>query len=170
MNTEENDTYILRACLNTIYDVCDEIDAGGTEIEFNGRKITLRKLFEIETTAYLLYLTASDKNISEEEIAFVNDLMSRTYYMEKCVKFINQTHMLEGDFGSTTPLSTKILSEYTREHGNDISEKLVKLYDGLGLALMNADKTFAQPEQQAHRDYIRLLRGYLELSAPEEEE
>lgn len=154
----------LRACLNRIYDVCDELDQAETSVEVSGMKLSVRKLFEIEATAYLLYLTVSDNIVDEEEIRVINSVMGRTYSLEECLKMVDIFGMRNPEFGKSTPASFKLLSDHTRRQGADIADTLIVFYEVLGTVLLAADDTLAEREAQAQKSYIHLLRGYKALN------
>lgn len=160
---------MLRRSLRSIYDVCEQCDAQGMEVEFCGARLTVRRLFEIEVTAYLLYLAAADKIVSQEEVDFINDLMGREYSLEKCTEFVSGHRMLVEGFSKTTPLSFKLLSDFSEQAGKDISDVLISFYDVLGLVLATSDEVLAVQEAEARTGYIYLLRGYKALRGAEEE-
>jgi hypothetical protein len=153
----------LRRYLRSIYDVCECADADGVSIEFAGTELGLRRLFEIDITAYLLYLTASDTIIAQEEIDFVNELMGRSYSIDECTEQIERSGLMGNSFDNETPLSFKLLVDYTRHQGKDISDTLMSFYDALGVCIANIDNEYVAVEDSARRNYIYLLRGYKEL-------
>lgn len=163
---------MLRKYLRSIYDVCEQRDAQGVEVEFCGARLTLRQLFEIEVTAYLLYLAAADKIVSQEEIDFINELMGREYSLEECTKFVT-SHQMQGDsFAKTTPLSFKLLSDTGLQgaDGTDIADVLISFYDVLGYVISASSEGLVPSEAEARANYIYLLRGYKMLAGSEEED
>ena len=159
----------LRRYLRSIYDVCEACDAAGTTVEFMGLSPSVRQLFEIEVTAYLAYLTAADGIIEQEEVDFVNSLMSRDYSLQDCLAFVTEHDMLAEGFTTSVPVSFKLLAEFTAARGNDITDVLISFYAGLSAALASSDSRIAAAEQEASRDYLHLLRGYKALVSHEEE-
>ncbi len=168
MRVNEEQMDMLRVCLNKVYDVCDELAADGTSVEIQGTKLSVRQLFEIEATAYMLYLTVSDSLIDEEEVETINRIMGRTYSLDDCVKMVDEFGMRDSEFGKGTPVSFKLLSDYTRANGADIADTLTAFYDALGTALVTADDEMALREAEAHRSFIHLLRGYSALTEAED--
>lgn len=167
MQITEEQMNDLRRYLRSIYDVCEQADSDGVTVEVGKVALSLRRLFEIDITAYLLYLTASDKIISQEEIDFVNELMGRAYSIEECTAQIEQSGLMGDSFDAETPLSFKFLVDYTRRQGKDISDTLMSFYDVLGACIAGIDDDFTAVEDNARRSYIYLLRGYKELGEPE---
>lgn len=166
MQATEEQIDTLRKCLTKIYDVCEQAELDGTHASVHGHELTLRQLFEIEVTAYLFYVTASDGEISQEEVDFINSLMSRDYSLEGCVRFLDQLRE-NGDwegFGRSTPVSFKLLSDYTEGRIDDI---LISFYDVLGLCIIGADNRLAAGEEDARKQFVYLLRGYKELHSGE---
>ena len=166
MQVHAESTALLRKCLRAIYDVCEQCDAEGIEVQLAGVKLTVRRLFEIEVTAYLFYLAAADRVISQEEVDFINGLMGRGYSLEMCSKFVaeHSQQMTGEQFAKTTPLSFKILTRFTAGKGADISDVLISFYEALGHVLAASDSNLATSEQEARTNYVYLLRGYKMLS------
>ena len=167
MQVTEEQMDMLRACLNKIYDVCDAMDLAGTTVALGSEHFTMRKLFEIEVTAYLLYLSISDRVIEQSEVDMLNRIMGRTYSLDDCVRLVEAHGMHDPSFGKHTPASFKMLCEYTQAQGESIADTLISFYDVLGLVLATADDEFALPEAEAHKGYMDILRGYKELNGPE---
>lgn len=166
MQATREQTATLRNYLTKIYDVCEEAQNAGVQAEVRGRRLTVRQLFEIEVTAYLFYVTAADGKISQEEVDFVNSLLSRDYSIDDCIDFIEEAHITGDEFAKTTPVSFKLLSDYTEGRIDDI---LISFYDVLGLCVAGADNRLEAGEDDAHRRFIYTLRGYKELHAPDAE-
>lgn len=160
----------LRRCLRSIYDVCEECGADGAGVEFMGVKMSIRQLFELEVTAYLLCLTAADGVFSEEEIAFVNELMGRDYSLEKCMRFVSEHRMASQSFTKSMPVSFKILVDWSASRGKDVSDVLLSFYAGLSAAMASSDDEIARQEREVAKEYLHLLRGYKALKTAEREE
>lgn len=163
MQVTEEQLDLLRACLNKIYDECDSIDASGTTFEFDGERITVRKLFEVETTAYMLYLTISDRIVEQAEVDIINKIMGRTYSLDDCLDLVDAHGMRDPKFGERTPVSFKLLCDNAGERSADMADTLIAFYDVLGVVLATSDGAFALPEEEAYKNYLRLLRGYKAL-------
>ena len=156
----------LRRCLRSIYDVCEECDRAGVSASFMGHEFSVRQLFEIEVTAYLMYLTAADGVVNQEEIDFINDVMSRDYELDACVAFATQHRLTGAEFASSTPLSFRLLIEHAPEQGDgqaSMSDVLISFYMSLSAALATSDADVAPDEQTAVKSYLHLLRGYQAL-------
>ena len=168
MQVTEEQLDMLRACLNKIYDQCDALDASGLEVDFDGTRVTVRKLFEVETTAYMLYLTISDRVIEDSEVDMINKIMGRTYSLDDCVALVEAHGMRDPKFGERTPISFKLLCENAGERADDMADTLISFYDVLGLVMATSDDVIALPEEEAHKGYMRLLRGYKALNEADE--
>lgn len=169
MKIEPEQLDVLRTYLASIYDACEKAGTAGVSATVNGEKLNLRQLFEIETTAYLMYLSASDNVIEEDEIAFINSLMSRTYSLDGCVKFIESSQMSAEEFLSQPPVSFKLLAAYGGADYADAMDALISFYDVLGMALSQVDDNLTLPERNAYKGFIYMLRGYKALNEPQQD-
>lgn len=169
MKIEPEQLDVLRTYLASIYDACEKASAAGVSATVNGEKLNLRQLFEIETTAYLMYLSASDNVIEEDEVAFINSLMSRTYSLDDCVKFIESSQMSAEEFLSQPPVSFKLLAAYGGADYDDAMDALISFYDVLGMALSEVDDNLALPERNAYKSFVYMLRGYKALNEPQQD-
>ena len=131
--------------------------------------LSLKKLLRLEIAQYLMYLSASDGRIDDNEVTVYQVITGFGDKAHDIIDFIKENNIYSTSFESTVPFSMKIAveAEYIRlrstgeflEH--TLPELLLGLYEHIGLTLIQADGGVTYNERRDLNIYLNTLKEYM---------
>ena len=143
----------LQRFLNLCDDMNERIFADG-----NG---SLKNEVKVDLLYFLLYLSYSDKNVSDKEIECIN------YYFDEEYKESDQLFSAESkDRELSVPVSLTYFikidnDNYTeQEMVSTLTAEMIGLYKKLGMEIICSDRALVMTEFKDYEDYISMMETY----------
>lgn len=132
-----------------------------------GKECTFSKLAFVELEKFLLFLTASDGMIEDEEVELFNYLHSNNLTAEQLKNLIVETRAYSSDFASTFPTCLSLavmLDEAARKRDASISltDTMLETYKTCGKLLLGIDGDIDKSEVEDLVSYIEMLERGIE--------
>lgn len=148
-----------------IYDKLEEVGA----IERFSDSLSWRDVLRLDVAQYLMYLSASDGKIDENEVTVYQVVTGFGDNASKIVDAIKRNKIYSTTFESTVPLSLKtaVEAEYkllrVTGESRDVTlpELVVDLFESIGTLLIQADGGVTYNERRDFNIYMDTLRGYM---------
>ena len=121
--------------------------------------------FRIDLAFYMLYLSKSDNNISDEELAAVIDITRLDLTPQELLAIAGPKGVLTDDYPAKVPESFRTLVEIDRktkaEGGVAAAAPVILLmYEVVGEHLMKADGAETDDEKANYKAYLDMLDDY----------
>ena len=131
--------------------------------------ISLKNLLKLDIAQYLMYLSASDGRIDDNEVIVYQVVTGYGDKLQDIIKYIKDNRIYSTSFESTVPYSMKIAveAEYVRlrvtgktlEH--PLPELVFNLYEYIGMTLIQADGGVTYNERRDYNIYLNTLKEYM---------
>ena len=121
--------------------------------------------FRIDLAFYMLYLSKSDNNISDEELTAVIDITKLDLTPKELLAIAGPKGVLTEDYPTKVPESFRVLVDIDKktkaEGGIAAAAPVVLLmYEVVGEHLMNADGATTEDEMVNYKAYLDMLDDY----------
>ena len=132
-------------------------------------QFSLRKVLELDIASFLMFLSASDGVIDEDEVELYQAVTGYTDNVDEIVDFIVENNIYSAEFESTIPISMKIAVEAERnyhkimemDHRYTFPGMLYNLYERIGKALIGIDGSITAEERRDYSVYLANLKEYI---------
>ena len=132
-------------------------------------QFSLRKVLELDIAGFLMFLSASDGVIDEEEVELYQAVTGYTDSVDEIVDFIVENNIYSAEFESTIPISMKVAVEAERnyhkimemDHRYTFPGMLYNLYERIGKALIGIDGSITAEERRDYSVYLTNLKEYI---------
>lgn len=168
-------TNVLLEELNECIDMCNEIEKHGIVKQI--LKATLANNLKFELLKFVIYMSALDGPLSDEEIDFMKDILGFDMDAVKVVSFKYEHHLNTSDYEREIPMVLKffVLTDAGNKipdskYGKERAKKLVKLYQEIGQTFIVCNNRIADQEVDCMTRIIRKYEEYLSefgLARPE---
>lgn len=168
-------TNVLLEELNECIDMCNEIEKHGIVKQI--LKATLANNLKFELLKFVIYMSALDGPLSDEEIVFMKDILGFDMDAVKVVSFKYEHHLNTSDYEREIPMVLKffVLTDAGNKipdskYGKERAKKLVKLYQEIGRTFIVCNNRIADQEVDCMTRIIRKYEEYLSefgLARPE---
>ena len=143
-------------------DVCDTLErlTAGT-----GLPEGLGAIAKQEMGMFMMYLAASDGEISQEEADLISETCDLDLTVESVAEYIDDNDLYSEAFEQKEPVSLKVMvaaDNVLYQSGQSISgsEALLETYRALGIGLITADDVVTGNEEQDLNIYINMMTEY----------
>jgi len=147
---------------NIVDNMCNAIDAIGG---IAGLTEDLGTIARVEMGLFMMYLSASDGEVSWEEAELISGACGLNLTVEGLAEFIDENRLYSEAFEQQVPVSLKILvaaDNVLHEEGESISGslELIECYRALGIGLINADEEVDPNEERDMDTYLKMMTDY----------
>ena len=157
-----------RTLLEKIYELCDTLDETPVGIKnLVDSDLTSRKVFFVEVSKFIMYLSASDGNVSWAEANYIGDLMGGAISPSQITDLIKENNIYSTQFEKEVPMTLKLfvkadnmLADAGKLDGNYSSDLLINFYEALGQDFCNCDSVGGN-EREDLAIYLGTLRDYV---------
>lgn len=152
--------------------LCNMLDRNGlwNSPEFAGS--SLKEIFRHNIGEFLLYLAASDLNISDEEAYMYNEITGFSGDKEKMAQYINDNDIYSCSFESEVPLIFRLIRECENNEiqnkkkvnvnlNKSYSELFAEFFLLLANVFIEVDDEVAIPEMEDSNIYMNTIRKYI---------
>lgn len=152
--------------------LCDLLDENGlwNTPEYAGVK--LKDIFRHNLAEYLLYLSASDNFITDEESAMYNEVTGFNGDKNKMISYINENEIYSARFETEVPLIFRLIKECEKNEllqEQPLSINLNKSYSELfadffllaSNVFIEVDDEVAFPEMEDSNIYMNTIKKYI---------
>lgn len=161
---------VLKANINAMYGLCDTLDEGpfGLKQISEDGEVSTRQALRIDLMMFLMYLSASDGTVEEEEAEFLEEYLDWDLSPEQIKKFIKERKIYSTRFENEVPLVMKLLVRTDQalcekgEHEKLVSELLYEIYNELGKEFLACDSDIDDNEVQDLTIYLNTLKKYIQ--------
>ncbi|MGI6721842.1 MAG: AAA family ATPase [Anaerovoracaceae bacterium] len=158
----------LREKLDDAFQSCVIIEAlyietGHIEIELPDG---LSKALKTDLGSFLMYLSASDGNISDKEADFINDCLEWSLDADGVQRLIDSQNIRSEHFENTIPMTMQIfvavdqIKRYSGESPSD-GAYLIDLFEKAGKEFLACDDDVSEDEVNDYSRYIAKLKDYV---------
>jgi len=161
--------YELRQRVDLILGLADTID--GTPTGLHSSEISLRNCVRTEWLKFLMYLSASDGQISWEESEFIHDYLDFDLDTDGIHQLVLENNIYSEDFENEVPISIQIFAKtdnaYYEATGNkrekdEISVSLLRrMFLALGQELLACDDEITDDEINNLTIYMNMLDDFI---------
>ena len=163
-----NDKDMLHAkqYFNKIADICDTIDAKGWWNKPDNVNLTLRDILQNDIEDFIMYLSASDGDVSSEEIDAYQAItgLSKEHFQSKGTRTAASP-----DFRDEPPFIFKVLSRAEinaiargAKFESSVLGNVMALYRVIGHTIMSADGDISQEEKKDFDIIMETIANYIE--------
>lgn len=156
----------LKTLIDRTQEVCDKIDA----LNGNNGELKLRDMLAKDFVSYVLYLSASDGKIDEQESKFLYEYFGIKLTPDEMAKYIEDNEIYSVEFEREVPKSLKVFTKFDSvliEKGVTAitqvfsSELLIIIFRGIGEAMIRIDGEVDGSEIADWQMYIAMLDSYV---------
>lgn len=163
--------YIMTAKKNfdSLLTLCEVIDNNGLW-DKRGQDLSLINIFRGDIARFMLYLSASDGNLSPEEAQAFRTITGFTDSVDALIQLIRDHNLYSTAFESTVPMSVKIVTEAERNllamgaklHPDTTVQALfIDFFESVGGIMLGSDDGVTENEQRDLGIYMNTLRQYM---------
>ena len=168
----KNEIMYVKKYYEKLCGLCDLLDENKLwdTPEFEG--VHLRDIFRHNLAEYLLYLSASDNTITDEESAMYNEVTGFNGDKNKMISYINDNDIYSARFESEVPLIFRLIkecekNELLQEHPLSInmnksySELFADFFLLASNVFIEVDDEVAVPEMEDSNIYLNTIKKYI---------
>ena len=142
--------------------MCSMIETFGT---MGGLEAGAGDNARMELAGFMMYLSASDGQIVEEEAKAVSEICGIDITTDKMSELIEKFHIYTKSFGNKVPGTFELMVAadiVIAESGREamLSRNMLETYAFVGAALITADSDLDAKEEKDFRKYIKMLEKY----------
>lgn len=164
----------LEKYINNIYNILDNLDDVDLGIRTYKPELEIDKskeLLKIDLAMFILYLSASDGEISYKEKEFINHFLELDLSTEDIKEIIRSKKIRSSEFESIVPLSVKMMVEADNKiveagsknsKGNELMYDVFKL---IGQAFIACDHDVDDKELNDFVIYLEMIKEYINLNS-----
>lgn len=161
--------YELRKLVDKTYHMCDVLDENDFGARAFGSDMSTKDILRTELTQFLLYLSASDGDVSSEEAEVVNDYLDWPFNVNNMTDFIKNQKLDRFEFANKIPVIFKLYVDannkfyaQTRDTETVLPQPLFNLYEFLGREMLACDGEITISEVEKFTSYLANLKEYIE--------
>ena len=118
--------------------------------------ISIIEILRIDIAEFLMYLSAADGTIDQNEVLVFREITGFKDGIEGIIRHIEDNDIYSTAYESTVPYSMR------QKRATTLPRQLIKLYQSIGLSLIQADGEIAHDERRDYNIYIDTLEDYAE--------
>ena len=157
----------LRAEIDQIIKLAGGIEKAAAESGLDDFSKFKEKVIE-DMLLYLIYLSASDGEVSPAEVEVINKLLSSSVKLnqEDCLFAVKSRGLTSDEFQNTVPGSFIVLHSIAKEITDpgtayQLGRQMKETYNDIGLAVIESDKDNTIEEKRALSNYLTQMDRYL---------
>lgn len=153
----------IKNTINIIYMVCDTLNSS-----YDLGNASVREIMRMDFLKFILYLGASDNEISQEEVAFIAEYLDWDLSISQWNEFIDDQDLRSNSILSDIPLTLRIFVDadnkaYARDNSiMNVCEKYISIFEMLGKVFIGSDNRIDGREQIALEKYVSMIQKYYE--------
>lgn len=156
--------------INRIYEIFDGLDENGIGLgSMTGYKeaMSSRELLIADSVMFLLYLAASDGNLSEREAQFIGSYLGVHYTVSEMRNEIKDNNIYSIEFEERIPLSVKLMVEADNRvvksgyEGSPGSRMIYEYYKLISQAFLACDNAVTKAEIDNMARYLSGIKKYI---------
>ena len=132
--------------------------------------ISIIEILRIDIAEFLMYLSAADGTIDQNEVLVFREITGFKDGIEGIIRHIEDNDIYSTAYESTVPYSMRLAVEAEtiaqkvsgQKRATTLPRQLIKLYQSIGLSLIQADGEIAHDERRDYNIYIDTLEDYAE--------
>ena len=154
----------IKQLRDVVFLVCDRMDEAGLGVKKWMPDKSTRDVLELNLYSFLLYISATDGKISQEEADFMNSLLGGEYGLSEYEQLAKKTRVRQAAFQEEVPMIFRVAVDC--DNGDILSVNAAKcifeVYVLTGLLCMVSDLQVTQAEYDSTIRYLNMLKAYLE--------
>lgn len=157
----------LKETLRLFLSMTDTLDLSSKVMEKINSDMKWSEMIKIELLQFLMYLAASDGEITRDESTFILDYLDIDFSPYKINKYVKENDIYSVDFEEEPPASLKLmvladnsLHEQELDLGQTISEAMIELYRRMGKEFIQCDGIETEQEKEDLNIFIRSMRDF----------
>ena len=162
------DLMSAKECFEKLASFCDTVDDGGWWDKPDDCEITLREILEHDVANFIMYLSASDGHLSQEEVQAYRVITGfGGDDTDSIIKYIKEQHIYSMDFESEPPLIMRLLSRAERnavmcgvELHKSVLNMVAVLYRLIGTIIISIDGGISYTEKRDFNIIMDTIDGY----------
>lgn len=152
----------LKGAIGVVRGICQQIDDMGLVRNFDS-DATMVDTYNSDLLSYMLYLTASDGGVHDEEAAAISSILDIEIDAAQCMELIQRSGVYSTGFESTVPTSFQLVTMVGKDIFNqDLGQALYNVYQALGQAIVVSDEALHPQEVEDLNIYLGTLQGFLD--------
>ena len=164
----------LRQYINRVFEIFDGLDENGIGINSiidDEEKMASREVLIADSVLFLLYLSASDGELSESEAEFIGSYLGVHYSTDEMRREIRNNNIYSVEFEQCIPLSVKLMVEADNrvvQSGYIESTGCRMIYDFYKLisqAFLACDNSVTDTELDNMARYLENIKEYINANA-----
>lgn len=156
----------VKNAINTMYMVCDVMNES-----YNLGTASIRDIMRMDFLKFILYLGASDNEISPKEVEFIETYLDWDLSISQWNEFIDDQNLRSDSILNDIPLTFKFFVDadnkaYARDNSiMNAAEKYISIFAMLGDLFVESDNKVDKREQIALVRYVSMLQTYYEKNS-----
>lgn len=157
----------LKETLGLFYSMVDALDSKAKVMEKLNLKMKWSEAIKIELLQFLMYLAASDGQITMDESTFIFEYLDIDFSPIRINDYIRENDIYSVEFEEEPPASLKIMVQVDNSFqeqeitlGQTASEALIEIYRRIGKAFIQCDGTEDEQEKEDLKIFLRMMRDF----------
>lgn len=160
----------LKTFFGKLSALCDRIDGKKLWDDPSGCGIQLKDIFKSDIARFLLYLSASDGVVVEEEVRMYQYVTGYADELKDLHEYIIDNHIYSKGFEKEVPVIIKLLLESEQKamscgislsESDSLTEHFAKFFVMVGDLLIGIDGNVTGTERRDLGIYMNTIRGYI---------
>ena len=159
----------VKELLKTIYKLCDSLDETGMGLKGQGVDLSLRDCFFVETSQFLMYLSASDGRVKWSEAQYISELFDMPATPDQLTSIIKKNNIYSTKFESEIPLSIRVfvkadnrLIDLGKTPENFACKMIADFWENIGKDFLRCDGDLDGNEVKDLRIYMNMVNSYID--------
>ena len=150
--------------IDVVFEMCDRMDDAGLGVQKWMPDKSARDVLKLNLYSFLLYISGSDGDISQEEADFMNTLLGGEYDLSEYEQLAEKTRVRQAAFQEEIPMifRASVDCDNAGSLPFNTSKWLFAAYVMVGLICMVSDLRITQSEYDNTLKYLNMLKAYLE--------
>lgn len=160
--------HAAKELLHSLYSLCDSLDKTPLGLKAQGIDMSLRDVLFVETSQFLMYLSASDGRVKWSEANFISELFNMQATPDQLTEIIKKNNIYSTKFESEVPLVIKTfvkadnrLREMSKSQGEPASILIANFWEAIGKEFLTCDGDVSSSELENLRIYMNTVRSYI---------
>ena len=152
----------IKKIIDSVLDFCEVLE-GVVDLE----EISVKQAVNLDLMQYLLYLSAADGHIADEEAQFIKDYFGWDLKPDEWKRFIQDRHIYSTSFEEKIPVSLTIFVKAYKaairinNDFPDICDMYIEMFEAVGMYLIASDGNCDKQEMQDWNTYMDNLKSYV---------
>ena len=153
----------VRQVIGTVRNICAHIDEQGIIRNLDSDS-SMVEIFNSDIIRFMLYLTASDGAVAEEEAEIISEILGKPIGVSQCVEILEGGGIYSTEFESSVPVSFQAIDMISNINGTNVGESLYTVYELIGKLIILSNESVHPQEIEDLNIYLATLRSHLDSS------